>query len=229
MPAPTSPPLPRAVAGRVSPTTLRTSAAEVSSGSSPPNAPERRRWRVLALLGAPVFIAGAVAVYVVGDRLFLDEPERRPVARPVAADEDEPEAPTDEPTAGKSFARFAATASARTAADAPASAAPTPTTSTGASGAVSASAPRTVILRVESVPSPADVIDLPSGKRLGETPYELEVALGAPRPRIRLTLKGHAPAEATLATDRSDTTVVKLRPRKGVRIAPSPPKPKPID
>ncbi|HEV8322340.1 MAG TPA: serine/threonine-protein kinase [Myxococcota bacterium] len=227
---PTSPPLPRAVAGPASPTTLRTSAGEVSAPPrAAPAAPAARRRLLVAVLGASVFVAGALAVYLIGGRPPVDEPARRPVARPIAAEDDERAALSDGEPARKARPRLAASAPATPTALSPDSPAPAPAASTGAPAATLATAPRTVVLRVESAPSRADVIDLPSGKRLGETPYEWEVALGAPRPRIRLSLKGYAEAEATLATDRSDTTVVKLRPLKASRPAPGLPKPKPID
>jgi serine/threonine-protein kinase len=224
MPAPTSPPLPRAVAGRVSPTTLRASAAEVSSGSSPPKGPGGRRGLMLALLGVPVFVAGAVAVYLVGDRLFPDEPDRRPVAKPIASEGDESDAPPERDLGKRTPPK-------------PSTSAPTPdgVTPEAASAAVAAASPtgaptaRTVVLRLESVPSRADVIELPSGNHLGETPYEIEVPVGAPRPHLRLTLRGYAPTEVALATDRSDTTVMKLRAVKASRPPLPVPKVKPID
>jgi serine/threonine protein kinase len=221
---PTSPPLPRAVAGPASPTTLRTSAAEVSSGPALPATPPGPRRLVLALLGAPVFIAGAVAAYLIGDQLLPDEPDRRPVAKPIASDDDESDAPPERDLGKRTPPR-------------PSTSAPTPeaVTPEAASAAVASASPtgaptaRTVVLRLESVPSRANVIELPSGNHLGETPYEFEVPLGAPRPHVRLTLRGYAPTEVALATDRSDTTVMKLRAVKASWPALPLPKVKPID
>jgi len=68
-----------------------------------------------------------------------------------------------------------------------------------------------VILRIESVPAGAVVEDAVVGARLGETPHELELPVGAPRPHLRLARAGFWPEEISPPTDHSDTTLVKLR------------------
>jgi len=75
-----------------------------------------------------------------------------------------------------------------------------------------------VVLRVESVPSPAAVEDAATGAHLGDTPYELELPAGAPRPRLRIARAGYLPVEILPPTDRSDTAVVKLRKRPPAKV-----------
>jgi hypothetical protein len=223
---PTSPPLPRAVAGTASPTTLRTSAAEVSAPSrAAPAAPAARRWLVLAVLGVPVFVAGALAVYLIGDRPPVDESARRPVARPIAAEDDERAALSADDPARKARPRLAASACH---ADSSALGFP----SCGLCGR-----PRRNVRHRAPHRRPARGVGAEPRRRdrpaQRQTPWRDHLRVGGgprpPRPRIRLSLKGYAEAEATLATDRSDTTFVKLRPLKASRPAPGLPKPKPID
>jgi serine/threonine-protein kinase len=220
--APTSPPLPRAVAGPVSktqnPTTLRATASELSVRPLSAAGPQRRLR--LGLLLAAVLAVGALGGGAVGVWI-LARADDGPVA--VSADD--------------------AARDARRATRTPRAAEPTPPPGTSAP----ASAPalllegtdtarsvspeaRHVVLRLESEPTGAAVVDIASGARLGETPYEVEVAMGALRPHLRITAAGRTPAEVTLATDRSDTTLVKLKLAKAIRPASArPPKPDAID
>jgi hypothetical protein len=95
---------------------------------------------------------------------------------------------------------------------------PTPSASSARAAAPPTSV-RTVILRIESIPIGAAVEDATTGERLGETPHELEIPAGAPRPRLRIVYAGYDPSEVAPATDRSDTTSVRLK-RKTAAKAP---------
>ncbi|HEV8320083.1 MAG TPA: serine/threonine-protein kinase [Myxococcota bacterium] len=96
--------------------------------------------------------------------------------------------------------------------------APGPDTGTATAAAAPDTAgparPARVVLRLESTPDGADVLDAETGARLGGTPYTLETDAGSPPRRLRVTHDGYLPAEVTLPTDRSDTVPVVLKPRK---------------
>jgi serine/threonine-protein kinase len=191
------------------PTTLRSSAAELSHPAAQP-APARRRLTTLLVAagGAGVLLAATILVLLFSGA--LDSPEADDRAPKIVT-----EAAPDEP-AHKRPAALAA-APDRPAeeepkpppATAPAAAAPAPTSAPTIASSPDAR-PR-VVLRIESVPSRATVEDPATGDRLGETPYELELPVGAPRPTLRLVRPGYRPETISPPTDRSHTTLVRLR------------------
>jgi serine/threonine protein kinase len=207
-------PAPRTPVERpANPSTLGSGAAESRPVAPAPARPKRT---ALFVTGALALLVAASAAAVFGRGLLSTDSDDDPATEHSAPPErvhktaapDAPADPLGPPTDHSAPPETPTTVTTTAEPSPPASTAPTS----------AAPAPlRTVILRIESVPAGAAVEDATTGERLGETPHELEVPAGSPRPRLRLLRAGYDPSEVAPATDRSDTTVVKLKRRAAAK------------